>query len=349
MDAPPIDPPGPDMPSADVSPDRAAGHAAGRVIDHVTVRPGGRSARIRRDVLGATLQLLAAGGYGAVTVDAVATRAGVHRTTVHRRWGTPIALVLDALFERSDDVIGRIDTGSLEGDVRTLVTAVRANLESPVGRAASVALAAERGDEVAAGARRFWDHRFDAVAPIVHRAVERGELDPQDATDPARWLERCVAPLFFRVLVQHREIDDPMVDEVVHAMARPIRSREDRGVDVTESPAITVTVTCADRAEADRIADRLVADGLAACVHLTELDSVYTWEGAVEREHEVQVSITTTRSRRRDVVDTIESLHSYDLPAIGWRTLEGTPAYLDWVVRAVETGRDADRDQMRSK
>ena len=50
-------------------------------------RPGGRSARVRSAVLMAALDALADGGYGSFTCEAVAERAGVHKTTVYRRWG----------------------------------------------------------------------------------------------------------------------------------------------------------------------------------------------------------------------------------------------------------------------
>ena len=60
-------------------------------------RPGGRTARTRRAVLEATVAELAAHGYGALTVERVATRAGVHKTTLYRRWGGKQGLVAEAV------------------------------------------------------------------------------------------------------------------------------------------------------------------------------------------------------------------------------------------------------------
>ena len=65
-----------------------------------TRRPGGRSARVRSAVLAATLEVLVETGYDGMTVDAVAARAGVHKTTVYRRWPTKAALVAAAAADR---------------------------------------------------------------------------------------------------------------------------------------------------------------------------------------------------------------------------------------------------------
>lgn len=293
-------------------------------LDQVHRRPGGRSARIRQDVLDATLEVLSTEGYAAVTLDTVATRAGVHRTTLHRRWGTPIALVLDALFERSEEVIGTIDTGTLVGDLEALLAAVRANLESPLGSAVTIALAAERSPDVAAASRRFWERRFEVVGPLVERAVDRGELVP---IEPARFLELAVAPLFFRLLVQHGTIDADLVADVISSMTVGSGA---------PASAITVRVTHPDRAGAEAVADRLVSGGYAACVHVTEHDSVYTWKGALERAHEVELAITTTRARRADVIAVIRDDHPDELPAIGWTALDGTPEYVAWIAESVQ-------------
>lgn len=79
-----------------------AGGAASAISGTAAVarRPGGRSARIRAQVLEAVRELLVEQGFDALSVDAVAERAAVHRTTVYRRWrdvGGLLADVLDAM------------------------------------------------------------------------------------------------------------------------------------------------------------------------------------------------------------------------------------------------------------
>jgi periplasmic divalent cation tolerance protein len=94
---------------------------------------------------------------------------------------------------------------------------------------------------------------------------------------------------------------------------------------------LSVSVPCGSRAEADAIADRLVADRLAACVHLHEIASTYEWDGIVHHEVESVLTAATHEDRLDRVVETVTSLHSYELPAISWVSLAGTPAYLRWV------------------
>jgi periplasmic divalent cation tolerance protein len=94
---------------------------------------------------------------------------------------------------------------------------------------------------------------------------------------------------------------------------------------------VSVSVPCGSRAEADAIADRLVADRLAACVHRHEIASTYEWDGAVRHDVETVLTVATHEDRLDRVVETVTSLHSYELPAISWVELAGTAQYLSWV------------------
>src|SRR5579875_2521841 len=89
-----------------------------------TTRPGGRTARTRTAVLAATLAELAERGYAELTVEQIAQRSGVHKTTVYRRWGGVDGLLVDALGEASADDWTAPDTGTLLGDL----TAINAEL-----------------------------------------------------------------------------------------------------------------------------------------------------------------------------------------------------------------------------
>src|SRR5262245_60454316 len=108
-------------------------------------RPGGRSARVRADVLTAALDTLIAAGWSGFTIEAVATRAGVHKTTVYRRWGTREDLLLDALLARSAERVEIPHTGDPAEDLRALLRAVRDNLSTPVGEALARVAASEAG------------------------------------------------------------------------------------------------------------------------------------------------------------------------------------------------------------
>jgi periplasmic divalent cation tolerance protein len=102
--------------------------------------------------------------------------------------------------------------------------------------------------------------------------------------------------------------------------------------------ALSVYIVAADMAEADRIADALVAERLAACVNiLGDIRSVYRWQGAVERADEVAMIAKTTEALFDTLAARVRTLHSYDTPAIvAWPIVAGDAAYLDWI--AAETG-----------
>ncbi|GAB3827641.1 TetR/AcrR family transcriptional regulator [Kribbella italica] len=94
-------------------------------------RPGGRSARVRAQVLAAVEQELAEHGYDGLTVDGVAARSGVHRTTIYRRWKTVDTLLVDLLEAGHDDTWVPADTGTLAGDLIALNRELHTSLATP--------------------------------------------------------------------------------------------------------------------------------------------------------------------------------------------------------------------------
>ncbi|MDJ0768013.1 MAG: divalent-cation tolerance protein CutA [Ilumatobacter sp.] len=95
---------------------------------------------------------------------------------------------------------------------------------------------------------------------------------------------------------------------------------------------IEVQVTCDDGAEADRIADHLVEQRLAACVQQVPIRSTYRWQGAVERDDEVLLLVKTRRALVDQVEAVVADLHSYDLPAVTAVDIVGGSAeYLAWI------------------
>ncbi len=81
-------------------------------------------------------------------------------------------------------------------------------------------------------------------------------------------------------------------------------------------PNITVVTTLGSRAEAQAMARALVERKLAACAQIAEIESFYTWNGAVQHEPEFRVSFKTTDAMYGAVEAAIREMHSYELPAI---------------------------------
>jgi periplasmic divalent cation tolerance protein len=91
--------------------------------------------------------------------------------------------------------------------------------------------------------------------------------------------------------------------------------------------------SCPDEASAARIADALVAEGLAACVSLLPgMRSVYRWQGAVEHATETLLLIKSAAPVAQ-LGERLRALHPYELPELlAVEARSGLPAYLDWVV-----------------
>jgi AcrR family transcriptional regulator len=172
-------------------------------------------------VLAATLEEVAARG-GRFSVEGVAARAGVHKTTVYRRWPTRRALLLDALLERSSVEVPMPDTGSVEADLRALMRAIVANLRSPVASGVVRALVDEPDDpDLRAAALSFWRERFSLVAGVIARAAERGEVARE--VDPDLLIELLIGPIYLRLLVTLEPFDDAYADRVVEMVLRACR------------------------------------------------------------------------------------------------------------------------------
>ncbi|HBR67988.1 MAG TPA: divalent-cation tolerance protein CutA [Rhodospirillaceae bacterium] len=97
--------------------------------------------------------------------------------------------------------------------------------------------------------------------------------------------------------------------------------------------AIFIYVTCASREEAGKIADALVESGLAACVNIMGAqESVYRWQGKIEKASETGILIKTRDDLFEAVKDKVLALHSYDCPCIAaWPVTKGHAPYLEWI------------------
>lgn len=177
-------------------------------------RPGGRAARVRAAVLEATAALLMEVGYDDLTVDEVARRAGVHKTTVYRRWPTKPELIADAVRDQSAEAVPIPDTGSLLGDLRELAASVANNIASEGGarRTRSIVAAAASSDELATSVHAFWMHRLALCGPIIERAISRGELSAD--TDSDLVIETLVGPIWLRLLVTGEPIDSHFTNHI---------------------------------------------------------------------------------------------------------------------------------------
>lgn len=177
-------------------------------------RPGGRAAGVVSAVYAATLELLEEGGYERLELPDVAARAGVNKTTVYRRWPTKAELVLDIALLRMKQDVPLPDTGTLQGDLSSLLLAIQAALESPLIAGLIQAIITQSRDVETIKRLRvqFWSERFSLSGQLVERALQRGELPA--GTSPRKLLELASSPLFFRGVITGEAFSQDEIAEI---------------------------------------------------------------------------------------------------------------------------------------
>jgi periplasmic divalent cation tolerance protein len=97
-------------------------------------------------------------------------------------------------------------------------------------------------------------------------------------------------------------------------------------------PLLAVVTTVATRGDAQRLARKLVEQGLAACAQISEIESFYPWDGQLQQEREWRVVFKTAAERYAAVEAAIREAHPYELPAIVAVALEPSyEPYAHWV------------------
>ena len=185
---------------------------------------GGRPRDPSRDgvIRAAILRLLAEVGYGALTMDAVASEAGVGKATIYRRWRTKQDLVVDTISDLNRAEATAPDTGSLEGDLRAMLHGFVAVITGPTGAATLSLLSTVPHHPALAEAFRsgpiaVWQQAF---REIFARAEERGEV-PSGVADSVIG-ETTSALLVQRWLLTGRPIDEAYADEVIDTVVLPL-------------------------------------------------------------------------------------------------------------------------------
>ncbi|MEA2221114.1 MAG: hypothetical protein QOJ35_3740 [Solirubrobacteraceae bacterium] len=176
----------------------------------VHTRPGGRSARIRAAVHRAVEDMLAEGSSEALTIPAVAARAGVHPTTVYRRWGSLQELLAAVAQSRFSGDIVVPDTGTLRGDLERWVTDVATDLADPDVLALVRAAVGAGGS----GATVCVGDRHAQLAAMIERERSRGG----DVPDVERAADALLGPLYYRAVFSAMRIEPGWARELVGAL-----------------------------------------------------------------------------------------------------------------------------------
>jgi AcrR family transcriptional regulator len=176
-------------------------------------RTGGRSARVRAAVLRATLDVLLSCSADDLSIRDVAQRAGVHETSIYRRWGTRADLILDAVLSEIQAAVPPPDTGSLRGDLLALLGSIAAFISTPTGQVLLHLAVKDDLPEDQGVRERFWAERFTTGQQLLRRAEARGELRP--GLDYRLTIETLIGALCVRVLLTREPLDDTVIEHIV--------------------------------------------------------------------------------------------------------------------------------------
>lgn len=180
-----------------------------------------RSAQVRTAVLYAAAELALAGGPGAATIDAIAKRAGVSRTTIYKWWPSPAAIVLEGLLDSVRDSIIRPPESSskqaLDHHLRALNAILTNDTTGPLLR--NVLGASGSDPELARAVLDQWLHpRRAAVTAILRQAVAQGEI--RNDLDPDVIVDTLVSPPYYRLLFALSPLDDAALTQLLETVWR---------------------------------------------------------------------------------------------------------------------------------
>lgn len=207
-------------------PNRDVGIKVPRVLDVdkdvvTSVRRRRRGEELRGAICQAVLEELEAHGFAAMTMEAVAARAGAGKATLYRHWSSKVRLVVAALEYSAPEIIVPADSGDLRGEILAVLRQIAAALVGPSGAAAR-GLIAEivRSPELASAMKPFLaDPTTPPMLEVLRRAAVRGDI-------PVAALTRRIAGVGTDLLRQYvlinGEIPVGVVEEIVDQVVMPL-------------------------------------------------------------------------------------------------------------------------------
>ncbi|MGK5443228.1 TetR/AcrR family transcriptional regulator [Micromonospora sp. URMC 105] len=183
---------------------------------------------ITKAIRRALMQELAAAGYGRLSIEAIARRAGVSKTAIYRRWSSKLELVLETVVAAAGNKLPALDTGTLRGDLTLLFQVVAHALSHPLASQIIPDLLAEaaRNPTIDATLQQVLRAKQQELGgQLIGRAVERGELPA--GTDPDAAVDLIVGPLYWRLAIARTPLTDTYLDTLVEAVVAGLGAGSD--------------------------------------------------------------------------------------------------------------------------
>jgi AcrR family transcriptional regulator len=185
-----------------------------------TQEPRRRGLTSHRAIVEAAASLVARHGYNAVTIEAIAAKAGVGKQTIYRWWPGKAALYAEVYGQLAAPEALRADTGTLAGDLeRLLLSLFRIYDATPTKEILAGLVAEAQGDPAALAALRdrLAGPRRDLLLDAVTKGHRRGELRP--GIDPEAVVDVLSGAIWFRLLLGHAPLDKRYATQLVRLVS----------------------------------------------------------------------------------------------------------------------------------
>lgn len=184
-----------------------------------------RSPRIQSAILKAAVDLVLESGFKALSMDAIAGRAGVGRMTIYRRWPNKAAIIMDAFVERVDPNTLFAPAKSYEDSIRLQMRTMAKLFRGKDGCLIRALLAEGQLDpELATALRERWTMPRRRMAIAYFQEGQKKGFLRQDA-DPNAIIDILYAPIYYRLQMGTGPLSDAYIDEIFEHAMRGVRRR----------------------------------------------------------------------------------------------------------------------------
>ena len=173
----------------------------------------------------AVMNELAEVGYGRLSIEAVARRAGVGKTAIYRRWGNKLEMVLEIVSDVAGRSVPLPHTGSFAGDLQLLMMIVSRALQHRIASQIIPDLMAEaaRNPQIAETLQKaLRTHQQSVGDKLIGQAVARGELPA--GTDPEVAVDLILGPLYWHLAVARTPLTDDYLEKLTATVTGALRA-----------------------------------------------------------------------------------------------------------------------------
>ncbi|MFL0198522.1 TetR/AcrR family transcriptional regulator [Clostridium sp. WILCCON 0269] len=188
-----------------------------------------RCEKTKTDILTASYDLLIENGFGAVTVEKIAERAGVSKATIYKWWPNKAAVVIDGFLNATNVKLPIPDTGSAIDDMFTQVNNFVEFLMSRKGNVITEIIAEGQFDPKLADIYRkaYFKPRRNISKQILERGISRGELKKDLNIELS--IDLIWGPVFYRLLITGEILDDIFVRNLINYIFEGIKVNFQKG------------------------------------------------------------------------------------------------------------------------